>query len=270
MHSDTFFLAENISAGYGKTEIIHDITFRLKPHTITGLIGANGSGKTTLLKCIANRIAHSGSCLLGGEKLEELPLKKLARKISYIPQRSGIGISLPVLDVVLMGFNPVLGLLERPSDKQTARALDALETVGLAYAAEKDFLTLSEGQKQLVFLARTLIEDTALLILDEPDSALDFQNRYRIMTQLKEMVVSGGRAGLLCLHDTALALEFCQQLILLKDGRCVGVVDTEKDTPKEIEKALQEIYGNVSLAECVDKQGRPHRILLWEGQSALI
>ena len=259
------FQAEHISAGYGKKAVIHDISFSLQSGTLTALIGTNGSGKTTLMKCIVNQLVHGGKSILKGECLEEMSVRRLARKVSYIPQKSGIQISLPVLDVVMMGYNPVLKLMQRPSKEQENRAREALVTIGLGGYEQIDYLTLSEGQKQLVFLARTLIEDTSLLLLDEPDSALDLQNRYQIMKHLKAMVVERKQAGLLCLHDPVLALRFCEQLILLKDGYCIGILHPQTDPIEKTEAALQEIYGEISLAECIGKSGKRHLTVLWEG-----
>ena len=164
-----------------------------------------------------------------------------------------------------MGFNPVMKLMQRPSREQENRAKAALVTIGLGGYENIDYLTLSEGQKQLVFLARTLIEDTSLLLLDEPDSALDLQNRYQIMKHLKEMVAEREQAGLLCLHDPVLALRFCEQLILLKDGCCVRVLHPVEDSLEEMEAALKEIYGDISLIECTGKNGMRHLTVLWEG-----
>lgn len=262
---EVLFKANSISAGYDAKLVIQDITFTLKSHTLTGLIGANGCGKSTLLKSIINQIKHEGICYLNGKGLESQSTRKRAKQISYIPQKSGISISLPVLEVVLMGFNPVLKLLETPSEKQKELARKALEEVGLKGYEEKDYLTLSEGQKQLALLARVLIEDTSLLVLDEPDSALDFQNRYYILKQLKNIVHTGNKAGILSLHDPTLALEFCDQLLLIKDKKCVGVLYPLKDTIEKMEKELKMIYGNVSLVFCEDKGGRRHLVLLWEG-----
>lgn len=264
MNDNHFFLAEHISATYGKKEVIHDISFSLEPNTLTALIGSNGSGKTTLVKCIGNQLSHGGRCMLMGDQLENLSVRQLARKISYIPQRSGISISLPVLDVVLMGYNPVLKLMQRPSKQQEERAKTALVTIGLGGYENIDYQTLSEGQKQLVFLARTMIEDTSLLLLDEPDSALDLQNRYQLMKRLKEIVGSENKAGLLCLHDPNLALRYCAQLILLKDGCCVDILYPQRDSMEEMEQAFQQIYGNISLVECMDKDGERHLTVLWK------
>ena len=253
-----------LSAGYGKKEIIHNISFALETGTLTCLIGKNGCGKTTLMKSVVNQIKHAGTCFLNGENLEYFSVRALARGVSYIPQKSGLGISLPVLDVVLMGYNPVLKLLQHPSKKQVELAKEALAAVGLSEYMKQDFQTLSEGQKQLVLLARTMIEDTKLLLLDEPDSALDFQNRYMILKELKKMVQEGRKAGLLCLHDPVLAMEFCDQLILMKDGECVKLLHPQKDSIEDMEAAFREIYQDVSLEAYQDKNGKRHIAMLWE------
>ena len=132
MYKGKYFEVQNVSAGYGDKEIIHQIHFEVEPHTLTAVIGPNGCGKTTLLKSIVNLLDYQGKCLLQGDELKELTVRKLAQRISYIPQRSGIHVSMSVLDVVLMGFNPVLKLLERPNKKQRERAKAAIASVGLS------------------------------------------------------------------------------------------------------------------------------------------
>lgn len=286
------FCAEHVSAGYGGKRIVQGASFALMPGTLTGLLGVNGCGKTTLLKATCQRIPHTGSCLLRVKcrediqpkglrsamqraetaaqpealyhSLEGMTTRSLARSVSYIPQKSGISISISVLETVLMGFNPGLGLLEKPSRSQRLRAVYALEQVGLEQLAEQDFLTLSEGQKQLVLLARTLIEDTQLLLLDEPDSALDLPNRYRIMSQIRALVEGTEKAGLLCLHDPMLALEFCDQLLLMQSGCILQSVHPKKDLPQELENALRQIYGPLEVECCKDGRDRRRLVLLWE------
>lgn len=269
MSKEKYFQVQHVSAGYGEKEIIHDVNFEIELNTLTALIGPNGCGKTTLLKCIVNLLDYQGKCLLQGEDLSELSVRKLAQKISYIPQRSGIHVSMSVLDVVIMGFNPVLKLLERPSKKQRLRAKEAITLVGLSEYMNKDYLTLSEGQKQLVLLARTMIEDTQLLILDEPDSALDFQNRYMILNLLKETTEKEKKAGILCIHDPAVALEFCQQIIVMKDGKIIDILHSQTDSLEKMEKALRTIYGKVTLNKFLDRNEKEHLVLLWEGETCV-
>jgi len=269
MSKGKYFEAQHVSAGYGEKEIIHDICFEIEPHSLTALIGPNGCGKTTLLKCIVNLLDYQGNCLFEGEELSELSVRKLAQKISYIPQRSGIHVSMSVLDVVLMGFNPVLKFLEHPGRKQIERAKAAIASVGLSEYMKKDYLTLSEGQKQLVLLARTMIEDTKLLILDEPDSALDFQNRYRIINLLKQMTEREEKSGILCIHDPVIALEFAQQIVVMKDGKVIDILHPQADSLEKMEKSLRKIYGNVTLNKCIDGKGHTHIVLLWEREECV-
>lgn len=267
MDRSSCFRVENLSTAYGTQEVLCNVSFSLEAGCLSALLGANGCGKTTLMRSIAQRLPHKGSCSLMGQSMEGMTARQLAQRLSYIPQKNGVGISLPVLDVVLMGFNPQLGLLERPSKAQRHCAMEALAAMKIQDLAQRDYQSLSEGQKQLVILARLLVEKSPLFLLDEPDSALDFQNRYAMFEQLKKLAKEEGRCGLLCLHDPILALEFCQRLILLKEGKVHAVLRPEQDPLPQMESALQDIYGAVSLMEHKDAKGRRRLILLWEGRA---
>lgn len=257
-----FFTADNLSTGYGKKLILENICFSLEKGTITGLLGANGSGKSTLLRALCQQLSYQGCCRFMGRSLNTLSQRNLAKIISYIPQRSGISLSLSLTDVVLMGFNPRLRLLERPAAKEQNAARQALAAVGLAGREKEDYLSLSEGQKQLCILARTIVENTPLLFLDEPDSALDFHNKYRILQTLQGLVLGQEKAAFICLHDPGLALDFCDQLLLLKEGRCIASLHPAADSPAQMQSAFSEIYGPVSLISCEDGKGRRRWILL--------
>ena len=262
----SFFEVQNLSAGYGETTILDTLSFSAPAGTLTGIIGANGSGKTTLLKAICGILPHTGSCLLEGQALEGLSPRKLARLCSYIPQRSGISIDISALDVVLMGFNAHLGLLEHPNAAMRKSALQALERVGLSGREYDNYLTLSEGQKQLCILARTLVSGGRLLLLDEPESSLDFRHRYRMLEILKAWISEGTRSALVALHDPALALECCDRLLLLDESRIIGLLHPATDPLPEMETTLGQIYGKISLIKCPDRTGREHLVMLkeWE------
>ena len=168
--------------------VLQGVSFSVPvPGQLIGLLGVNGSGKTTLLKAAAGLLPHTGQCLLDGVPLESLSTRRLAQTVSYIPQQSGISVSLSAREVVLMGFNPRLGVLQSPTAAMRAAADEALRTVGLANKAGQDYLTLSGGEKQLCILARTIAEDAPLLLLDEPDSALDLANRSRMTALLAQL-----------------------------------------------------------------------------------
>lgn len=253
---------KNLCTGYGGVDVIKNISFAVGHGCLMGILGGNGSGKTTLLKSICGILPHKGSCTLDAMELEQMSARQIARHCGYIPQRSGISIDVSALDVVLMGFNPQLGLLERPDAAMGEAARQMLARVGLGGREEVNYLTLSEGQKQLCILARTLVADGRLLLLDEPESALDFRFRHRMLTMIKQWVKEERRAAVVALHDPMLALNFCDELFLLRDGEIVDSICPGKDSLEMMERKLEKIYGAVSLVICKDRTGNEHLTML--------
>lgn len=261
-----FFSAQKICAGYGRNKVIRDISFSLERGCLMGILGANGSGKTTLVKALCGILPHEGTCLLENTELETLTPKQIAKLVSYIPQRSGITIDISALDVVLMGFNPRLKLLEHPTKAMTDAALEALEWVGLDGKEHKNYLHLSEGQKQLCIMARTIVSGSKLLLLDEPESALDFRHRYRMLDMIRNWIHSTQGGAVVTLHDPMLALNYCDKLMLLKNGELLDVLSPQEDTPEKMEQALSRIYGPVSLQLCRSRSGREMLTMLKEDE----
>lgn len=247
MAQSDFFFIDGACASFGKREVIKNISFSLEKGTLTALLGVNGSGKSTLMRTICSFCGTYENCTLDGEKLKNLSRKKMSALVSYIPQRSGITFSSSVLDVVLLGFNPHLKLLENPNEKHKQAACKALRDVGLEQRKDDDYLTLSEGQKQLCILARTIVQDTKLLLLDEPDSSLDFLNRRLVLQTLKSLVEEKDKTALICMHDPAFALEFCDKILVLSDSSICDELYPKKDSEHKIEHSLSKIYGKVEV-----------------------
>lgn len=260
----SFFEAKHITAGYGRTMIVSDVSFSMESGCLTGVIGANGSGKTTLLKALCGILPHAGECVLDGTVLEQLSARQMARLCSYIPQRSGVSIDISALDVVLMGFNPQLPLLSHPTAAMHAQAQEALVQVGLDGKADVNYLHLSEGQKQLCILARTLVSESRLLLLDEPESALDFRFRYSMLDLLRRWTADNQRSVIVTLHDPSLALNYCDQLLLLENGSIADILHPSADSLQRMEEALSRIYGSVSLHRLSSRSGRAQLVMLKE------
>ncbi len=260
----SLFTVDCLTTGYGGRAIIDGLSFSVQAGTLLGVLGANGSGKTTLMKAVCGILPHTGSCTLCGVRLDGLSARRMAQLCSYIPQRSGVSIDLSVLEVVLMGFNPQLGLLEQPTSAMREKALEALALAGLVGREEDNYLHLSEGQKQLCILARTLVSSGSLLLLDEPESALDFHYRYRMLAIIRHWLEVGARCALVALHDPMLALNFCDELLLLADGKSLGVIRPGTDEIGDMERLLSHLYGPVSLMRVKSKSGREHLIMLKE------
>ena len=130
----------------------------------------------------------------------------------------------------------------------------------------ENYLSLSEGQKQLCILARTLVSDANLLLLDEPESALDFRFRYQMLDMLKNWVAQKKRGAIVTLHDGALALNYCDELLLLSDGRVLGTIRPKTDPFEKTEEMLSQVYGSISLQRCFGRDGREHIVMIKEAE----
>lgn len=258
---------ENISTGYDKENIIDNISFEINEGELVGLLGTNACGKSTLIKSVCNILPHSGKVTISNNVVEELKTSSVAKLISYVPQQSGLGIDISLLDVVLMGFNPRLKLLERPDNNMISKAKEIITNLGLEDKLNANYMTLSEGQKQLAILARALVSNGSLLVMDEPESALDFSVRYKIIKNIKKWISDGNKAGLIILHDVMLALNYCDKLLLLNDKRIVDIINLHYDSIEDIEMKLREIYGDISLFNVKDKSGINHLVMLFDSEA---
>jgi iron complex transport system ATP-binding protein len=248
---------ESITAGYGGREIIKDIWLKIRSGEFCALLGRNGSGKTTLVKALCGLVPiESGRCLVDGINCAGLHERKRARYLSYIPQRHSKMQGVAVLDAVLMGYNPHLPLLSSPSREDRKRAEDILFQMGMGALIHSDFAHLSEGQKQLVILARALVQDTPVMLMDEPDSALDFANRHMVLQKIRDLIHYREKVGLITLHDPNFAFAYCDSVVLLKDGAVTGHLDLAGTTSEEIRLQLSPIYGEVMVLE------QNHRFLI--------
>lgn len=245
--SDSLYLT-SLTAGYGKKRILENINFSFSTGELCALLGLNGSGKSTLLKSICGLIPIiEGDCRLGSQSITKMKIKERSRLISYIPQRSSTLEGVSVFDALLMGLNPYLGPLESPSTAQKEQAACIFRDSGLKIDLSTDFSTLSEGQKQLVLLSRMLVQNTPVMIMDEPDSALDYNNRHDMLSQLSAIVHQKQKIGILATHDPNFALTYCDRLLIIRKGKPCLDIKVKEASPQELTASLSELYGPVEL-----------------------
>lgn len=244
----------DLHVSYDKHEILKGIGFDIPKGQLAALLGLNGSGKTTLLKSICGLLPiRSGSCRVNDISYLSFDERRVARLICYIPQRHSAIVGTTLLDAVLMGFNPYLGILSSPSKREHRIACEALARVGLHDLEEFDFDKLSEGQKQLVILARAIAQDSPVMLLDEPSSSLDFVNCHHVLKLVRELVRENEHAGLITMHDPNLALKWCDRILLLKDGKIHGEIDPHLDTREHIRDNLSKLYGAIEVLSYKDE-----------------
>jgi len=241
---------DNITAGYDGREIISGIEFSIERGEFCALLGRNGSGKTTLFKSLCGLIkSYSGSFYVDDVDCTNLNERKRAQYISYIPQRHSKLQGVLVRDVVLMGYNPTLPLLASPNKSEMAYAENLVMQMELGELADKDFSRLSEGQKQLIILTRTLVQNAPVMLMDEPDSSLDFPNRHSVLAKIRDIIHQQNKVGLVTLHDPNFALEYCDKIVLIANGKLLGELRPKTATEQEVLTHLSKIYGNIDVLE---------------------
>ena len=240
----------NISAGYGGKTIVKDVSLDIPAGEFCAILGLNGSGKTTLIKAISGLLPIStGSCFVCDDDCTKLSEYKRARYMSYIPQRHSKLIGVNVEDAVLMGLNPKLRFFEFPTAQDKELVDNALRKLDIRELKNEVFSELSEGQKQLVILARVLVQNAAVLLMDEPDAALDFNNRHSMLAKIRTLIKSEKKAGLVALHDPNLALSYCDRILLFADGEIVDDINITKVTAQKIRECLETVYKGIAVYE---------------------
>lgn len=247
------FSLRDLRVAYGREEVVRGVSLGIREGEFCALLGLNGSGKTTILRAACGLLPMAGGCAAAGQDCSRMHEKARARLMAFIPQVCGLAGGKSALEVVLMGFNAWLGLFESPSRAQRQTALDTLDRLGCAALAHKDFGTLSQGQRQIVILARCIVQNTPVMLMDEPDSALDFLNRRMVLEKIREIIQTERKAGLITLHDPNLAMRYCDRLLLLTSGKLVGEIRMQEASRDEIQEKLSRIYGDIELFPCRDR-----------------
>lgn len=231
----------NLSAGYGKINVIHNINLDVNEGEITAIIGQNGSGKTTLLKAICGLIKTVGACTVYGKDVFSITEKEKASVIGYISSESSISLEAEALDVVLMGLYPESGLFKKPSYNKIDEATKLLDFFGLSDYIHKNISKLSNGMKQLVMLSRLFIRKSSILIMDEPDSMLDECKKKLLMNKISDCC-NCGISALICSHDINLMLKYADKIIVMSDGKIVGGFSPKEDKESAIKEILEKTF----------------------------
>ncbi len=242
---------ERLCLTLGGKSVLDDIGFTVEPGRFIGLLGPNGAGKSSLLRCIYRYYSPtSGNIRFGAKSLEDYQADEYARRVAVVLQESPERFGLTVKDVVSLGLLPHQPLLSATAPEERARVSEALNRVGLADKGMQGFDTLSGGEKQRAMLARALVQQPELLILDEPTSHLDIQYQIRLM----RLVRSLGVTVLASFHDLNLAAALCDSLLVLKNGRLVA-----HGAPGEVLTAplLHRVFG-VEADVVTDERGVPY------------
>jgi ABC-type Mn2+/Zn2+ transport system ATPase subunit len=202
---------DGVALGYGRRAILDDLTFEIARGDFLGLVGPNGSGKTTLLRALLGTLAP----LRGGIEIAA------GVGFGYVPQREQIESRFPlrVVDVVMMGRYHRIGLGRRPGRPDRDAALEALQRVGMAEMADRHIGGLSGGQKQRTLIARALVGDPTILVLDEPTNGLDLVATTQVLGLIRELHEQDGLTVLMVSHALNEVANYVDRIGLLVEGR---------------------------------------------------
>lgn len=229
---------EKLSAGYGREEVIKDISWEAAEGRLTAIVGPNGSGKSTLLKSLTGQTVAEGGCVyLEGKPLKQWKSRDMAKQLAYLPQsRNDTNIS--VFRMVLHGRFPYLAYPRHYTKEDEEMVIRTLERMGISDLLEKPVSSLSGGEKQRAYLAMALVQDAPILLLDEPTTYLDLSAQIELMEMLKHLAGEGKTVAVV-LHDLNHALQYAEEIVLMENGRM-----KQCGTPKEILKSgvLEDVF----------------------------
>lgn len=225
----------NLDVSYGALVALHGVSLSVEPGNVVGVIGPNGSGKSTLLKAIAGIVpVRHGSIQVGGRRL-----RQRGASIAYVPQSDDVNWAFPLSahDVVLMGSYPAIGWLRRPTRDDHRRANAALERVGLSGMHQRHISQFSGGQQQRIFLARAIMQQPKIVLLDEPMTGIDVRNRSVLHEMIREFSAAGAIV-MMSTHDLDEVLQHCDRILCLNRRMVAYGPTSETFTPDNLRAAF--------------------------------
>lgn len=243
----------DLSFGYNGSATLEDVFLEVGTGEMVSLVGPNGAGKSTLIKCIDRILKpQKGTMLIDGKEASRMASKDYSRMMGYVPQSTTEVFPYTVFDIVLMGRRPHIGW--RVSRRDVRVVARTLKFMGIEEFAGRYFDELSGGEKQKIAMARAIVQEPEILLLDEPTSNLDIKHQLEVMRTVRLLVQKGGISAIMAMHDLNLASRFSDKIVMLKDGR---VFETGRPESVLIPENIEKVYG-VRAEVIRDSKGRPY------------
>ena len=234
-----YFKTEKLTVGYGDKPLIRDICVSLEKGNILTLIGPNGAGKSTILKSISKQLKPlAGTVYVGKQEISTWPAKEMAKSVSLVLTDRVRPELMSCAEVVAMGRYPYTNFFGQLTDGDRAAVKEALALVHAQDLAERDFSTLSDGQRQRILLARAICQEPEVMILDEPTAYLDIRHKMELLAILRNMARDKNVTVILSLHEIDLAMKLSDYLLCVK-----GDTISAFGTPEEIQHTINQLYG---------------------------
>lgn len=222
--------------------VLDNICFNAEQGSVVAILGKNGCGKSTLLDCIIGyNDFNSGSIKINGRDIKSLSDKELSQNVAYIAQKTEINLDYTVLEFILFGRNCRLKFGASPTQPDYEIAKANAEKCGIIHLLSKDINKLSGGERQLVFIARALTQESPIIIMDEPTASLDYGNQLKLYEMIKDLQ-KGGKTIVFTTHNPAHVLYLNCTVAVIQSGKI-----TKFGAAKNIvtQQTLKEIYGDI-------------------------
>ncbi|OCA93607.1 ABC transporter ATP-binding protein [Actinobaculum suis] len=253
--------AENIRFAYGRHQVLRGVSLSAGSGECVAVLGPNGAGKSTFVTCLnglRTPAPGSGKIRIAGKDVAALNRAEIARTIAYVAQDTPIS-RMTVYDWVMLGRKPYIRWAV--SEKDTQLCLDMIDRVGMTPMRLRRLAELSGGERQKVLLARALVQEPKVLILDEPTSNLDPKNQYEMMGLVRRLAQERGFTAVVVLHDLNLALRYCNRFLFLREGREFAYVDAAGVTG-EIISTVYDVQARILFDDAVTPAGgEPRRLV---------
>lgn len=252
--------AKDVSFSYDQTETLKGISFSANKGDFLCILGSNGCGKTTLFKCLLGIYkTQKGNIFVGDRNIKKYTPTELAKNIAYIPQAHIPTFNYTVLDAVLMGRSAYIGKFSSPKKEDAEKAYSALEKLNIQRLAKKGYSEISGGERQLVLIARAIVQNSQILLMDEPTSNLDYGNQLLVLKEVKKLS-NDGYTIIMSTHNPEHAFMFASKAVVIKDG-----VVLKEGNPQNILNTdiLEKIYGvNLDLINIKSKKGKEFKVCI--------
>lgn len=231
---------QQVSVMSGKDPVLHNISFHLKRGESLGIIGPNGAGKSTLLRVMGgHQAADRGEVMMEGQPITSFHRKELARRLAFMPQIAQADSQFTAYQTVLLARYPFLKRWQMESEQDMAICRQSMERTCTWHLRDRRMDEVSGGERQRILLAQVLAQEPQLLLLDEPTTYLDLFHQIELLSLLKQEQ-QRGLTWAAVLHDLNLAAQYCDRLLLLRQGEVVLL-----DAPRRVfqSKRLEEAFG---------------------------
>ncbi|MCL6589911.1 MAG: ABC transporter ATP-binding protein [Firmicutes bacterium] len=252
---------------YNQAPLLRDLSFNIAKGCITGILGPNGSGKTTLLKCLTKLLVpQKGRIVLGGQDLTRWNVREIARKIGVVPQKWETNYAFTARDLVLMGRFAHQKRFQAGTAEDLGVSREAMEATNTWQLAERPVTELSGGELQRVIIAQALAQNPDILLLDEPTASLDINHQIEICDLIKALTLNRGLTVAAVFHDLNLAAQYCDRIILLKQGRLFAIGETSTVLT---EANINQVYETKVRVKTDPDSGKPQVSIYSRGKNQI-